>query len=76
MPRTVLHRAPVVVFHPVHNQPVALHRGKELDDADALCTDPQFAWLFQDEPPLARTSVRVDVPVEQATAAPGEKRRR
>lgn len=75
MPRTVLHRAPVVVFHPVHHQPVACFRGMEIADGDPIATHPDFSWLFQETPePEKSTSVRVDGPVEQATAAPGEKR--
>lgn len=75
MPRTVLHRAPVVVFHPVHHQAVGVFRGKEIADDDALATDPTFAWLFTETPePEKATSVRLDDVVETATAVPGAKR--
>jgi len=55
---TVRHRAPVVVRHPITEQFEAMYRGKEVEDAAVVKAYP---WLFADD-------------VEQATAAPGEKR--
>lgn len=76
MARMVMHRTPVTVRHPVTHQWLGMHRGKELADDDPISTDPDYAWLFEDGPePGSLTSVRVDgSDVEQATAAPGEKR--
>lgn len=64
--RMVMHRSPVVVFKPGTSIAVALHRGAELPDDDVLCTDPSFAWLFQNEPePVDVKAVRLDgTPVE------------
>lgn len=54
-----------------HNQRrVQLHRGEAWDASDPFVKANQH--LFADQPPVVRT---VDGPVEQATAAPGEKRR-
>lgn len=79
--RMVMHRIPIAIRHPETNQWVGMHRGKELQDDDPICSDPRFAWLFEDTPPpeeldsVSVTDVGVDGrPVEQATAAPGERR--
>jgi hypothetical protein len=73
--RMVLHRTPVSVRHPVTGQYLGLRRGDELDEADPIALDPTFAWLFEDTPePEQLASVRLDNEVEQATAAPGERR--
>ena len=66
---TVVHRQPVVVSHPETQQFVAVKRGDEIPDGSALAK--AYPWLFADEgEPLRAESVRI----EQATAAPGEKR--
>ncbi len=56
---TVTHPNPVVVSHPLTEQFVTLAKGMEFPDDDPIVKE--FRWAF--EPP-----------VEQATAAPGEKR--
>jgi len=69
--RMVLHRTPVTVRHPVTHQWLGLRRGDELADDDPIVNDPTYAWLFEDTPEPERLD---SVPVEQATAAPGERR--
>ena len=56
---TVTHASPVAVSHPVSGQFITLARGQEYDDSDPIVK--AFRWAFEQ-------------PVEQATAAPGEKR--
>lgn len=60
---------PVVSSHPVTGQFITLARGMEFDDDDPIVA--AFAWAFVDEPKPEQVR---EVPIEQATAAPGEKR--
>ena len=69
MAKMVLHRAPVVVRHPLSDVYVSAKRGDEFPDDDPIVE--AYPWLFVDEPEPARVD---SVPVEQATAAPGERR--
>lgn len=54
----VTHTSPVVVRHPVTDQFEAMFRGKEVHDQAVI---KAFPWLFTEQ-------------VEQATAAPGQRR--
>jgi hypothetical protein len=66
---TVLHRNPVAVSHPITGQFITLSRGKEFDDNDPVVA--AFAWAFEpDDAPATVDSV----PIETATARPGERR--
>lgn len=71
MARMVMHRTPVVVYVPEIDAHVSAYRGVEFADDDPICRDPNLQWLFDDEP---EPPVLDSVPVEQATAAPGERR--
>ena len=67
--RTVQHRAPVVVRHPGTEQYVSLVRGQEFDDSDPIVASYPWAFVADD-----RTGRIESVPIEAATASPGEKR--
>lgn len=66
---TVQHRNPVAVSHPVTGQYVTLARGKEFADDDPIVA--AFAWAFEPDDVPARVE---SVPIETATARPGERR--
>jgi hypothetical protein len=62
-------RSPVAAQHPATGQFITLARGMEFDDDDPIVA--AHPWAFRDEPKAGPVT---EVPIEQATAAPGEKR--
>lgn len=80
MPRMVMHREPVVVFVAESQSHRSFVRGLEIDDDDPAARDASLEWLFVDDAGDGSRidAIRVDVPladaIEQATAAPGERR--
>jgi hypothetical protein len=68
---TVQHRTPVSVYNKDIGEFEAVERGTELPDDHPIVLDPANAYLFEEDPePEKVDSVRI----EQATAAPGERR--
>lgn len=61
---------PVIVRHPEAGVLVALDPGFDYDPADPLVQT--YPWAFT---PIVSHGIVESVPIEQATAAPGEKRR-
>jgi hypothetical protein len=72
----VLHRTPVAVRRPDTGQHEGMHRGLELPDAHPFCTDPAFAWLFEDSPePAPVTSVSLEPAADEQPARRGRARK-
>lgn len=61
-----------VVYDSTIGQNIALNPGDEYDDGDAIVK--QFPWAFQTDAKAAPKVRQREARIEQATAAPGERR--